>query len=178
MSQSRWKLLIINLVGGVSVLGSYAYGLLSNPDIRGQIWGGVPDSWQPLYTVSMFLAAAGYFAFTYFVFFRVDPERAQLGSARGLGRFNLLYTLILLPSALWLPLTFEMVKAPSAGLWWSICLVLWVVGIASLALLVAILKVQSPGADRVRWIGVVGCVLFSVQTALLDALVWPAYFPY
>ena len=178
MNSARWKLLVINLVGGVAVLGSYAYGLLSNPETRGQIWGGVPESLQPLYTVSMLLAAAGYFAFTYFVFFRLDPEETRLGSARGLGRFNLLYVLILLPSALWLPLTFEMIEAPSAGLWWSICLVLWVVGGASLALLVAIVKVESPGADRVRWIGVAGCLLFSVQTALLDALVWPAYFPY
>ena len=178
MNSARLKLLIINLVGGLSVLGSYVYGLEGHPETRGQIWGGIPDSLQPLYTVSMFLAAAGYFAFTYFIFFRLDPERSQLGSSKGLGRFNLLYVLILLPSALWLPLTFEMIEAPSRALWWSICIVLWVVGAASLALLAAIVKVRSPGADRVRWVGIVGCVLFSIQTALLDALVWPAYYPF
>ena len=143
-------MLTINLVGGLSVLGSYVYGLEANPETRGQIWGGVPDSLQPLYTVSMLLAAAGYFLFTYFVFFRLDPEQSRLGSSAGLGRFNLLYVLILLPSALWLPLTFEMIEAPSRLLWWSICIVLWVVGAASLAMLAAIVKVRSPRADGAR----------------------------
>jgi hypothetical protein len=178
MNPDRRKMLAINLVGGVAVLGSYAYGLATHPEIRGQVWGGVPDSLRPFYSVSMLLAAAGYFAFSYFVFFRLDPKRTRVGSSAGLSVFNLLYVLILLPSALWMPLTFAMIEAPGAALWWAIRLVLCVAGAASLGMLAAILKAQSPGANSVRWLAVLGSALFCVQTALLDAVVWPVYFPY
>jgi len=33
-------------------------------------------------------------------------------------------------------------------------------------------------AGASRWLAVLGSALFCVQTALLDAVVWPVYFPY
>jgi len=177
MNSSKRLLWWINILGGSAVLASYAYGMASNPLTRGEIWGGVPDSLRPLYTTSMLLAAAGYFAFSYFVFFRIDPLKARIGSRVGFGAFNLLYALILVPSALWMPLTFAMLEAPSDGLWWAIRLTLGLVGIGSVGLLAALLTVEPPRAARVRWVAVIGCVAFCFQTAVLDALVWPAFFP-
>ena len=72
----------INVLGGSAVLASYAYGLASNPLTRGDVWGGVPETLRPFYTVTMLLAAAGYFAFSYFVFFKVDPDKARVGDGR------------------------------------------------------------------------------------------------
>jgi len=166
----------INVVGGCAVLFSYAYGLASNPLTRGQVWGGVPDGMRPLYTVNMLLAAAGYFAFSYFVLFRLDPRRTRVGRL-GFGIFSALYALILIPSALWMPLTFAMIEAPSAGLWWTIRITLGLVGIGSLGLLAAIVVVRSPVAAGARWAAVIGSGFFCLQTAVLDALVWPAFFP-
>ena len=177
MSSTKRLALWINVVGGLAVLLSYAHGLSSNPLTRGEIWGGVPNAMRPLYTINMLLAASGYFAFSYFVFFRLDPGQTRVGRLFGFGVFNVLYLLILVPSALWLPLTFAMIESPSAGLWWAIRVVLGLVGIGSVGLLAAIVTVQSPRAAGARWVAVIGGGFFCLQTAILDALVWPAFFP-
>ncbi len=177
MDASKRSLWWINILGGSAVLASYAWGIASNPLTRGEVWGGVPASLRPLYTTSMLLAAAGYFAFSHFVFFRLDPGKARIGNLFGFGAFPLLYALILVPSALWMPLTFAMIEAPSDGLWWAIRLALGVVGIGSVGLLAALVTVEPPRAARARAVAVVGCLAFCFQTAVLDALVWPAFFP-
>ena len=55
--------------------------------------------------------------------------------------------------------------------------VLAIVGISSLTLLWAVATVRPAGPAWARAAAVVGALAFSVQTALLDALVWPYYFP-
>ena len=57
MRSNRTALIVLNLVGGIAVLASYAWGIGGHPDARNALWGGVPDSLRPLYTVSMFSAA-------------------------------------------------------------------------------------------------------------------------
>jgi hypothetical protein len=174
---ARRSLLWLNLLGGVAVLGSYAYGFAANPLARGALWGGVPEALRPLYTANMLLAAAGYFAFSGFVFFRLDPTRTRVVGGFGFGAFHVLYALILLPSAFWLPLTLEMLEAPNAALWLAIRCVLALVGLGSLGLLVAVASAAPHDAPGARRIALAGCALFSLQTALLDALLWPAWFP-
>lgn len=66
------------LVGGAAVLASYAYSLGFDPATQAGLWGGVPLGLLPAYVVSMAAATAGYFAFTYFLLFRVDPDRARI----------------------------------------------------------------------------------------------------
>ncbi|MGH0031959.1 MAG: hypothetical protein ACQGVC_19385 [Myxococcota bacterium] len=177
MHPQKRAFLWINLVGGLAVLGSYVHGLVSNPETRGQLWGGVPEALAPLYTVNMFLAAGGYFLFTYFVFLRLDPDRVRVFGRTGFGAFNAIYAAILVASALWLPLTFAMIESPSGLTWFAVRAVLTTTGVASVALLVAILRVSPHEAPLARRLAVVGCVPFVVQTALLDAIVWPAYYP-
>jgi hypothetical protein len=171
MISRRRALVLINLFGGIAVLGSYAYCLMSYPAQAGDFWGGVPDGLRSLYTVNMFLAAAGYFAFTFFLMNRLKP------TTRGGNTFNALYALILIPSALWMPLTFAMLEAPSDGLWWAIRLTLAAVGIGSLGLLAGLLAVRPSSPSLAHKLAVVGSLAFSFQTAVLDAAVWPAFFP-
>jgi hypothetical protein len=159
------------------VLGSYVHGLAANPLTRGALWGELPEALRPFYTLNMFLAAAGYFAFSSFVFRRLDPERTRIAGGFGFGAFTLLYALILLPSALWLPLTFEMIEAPSGALWLAIRVTLALVGLGSLGLLAAVASAVPHEAPGARRIALVGASFFSLQTAVLDALVWPVYFP-
>jgi hypothetical protein len=166
----------INVVGGIAVLGSYAHGIATHPETRGDLWGGLPAALQPLYSLNMCLAAAGYFLFTSFVLFRLDAERVRV-FGYGYGVFPLLYGAILVASALWLPLTFEMLAGPSPALWLAIRLDLAITGLASLALLAAIARVRPHEAPGARRLALVGAAFFCLQTALLDALVWPAWFP-
>jgi hypothetical protein len=166
----------INLVGGSAVLASYAYCLAADPARAGDFWGGVPEGLRSLYTVNMGLATAGYFAFTFFLMFRLKPDGSGRGPV-GVGTFNALYALILLPSALWMPLTFAMLEAPSVGLWWAIRSTLAAVGLGSLGLLAGLLAVQPSPPSLAHRLAVLGSLAFCFQTVVLDALVWPAYFP-
>ena len=168
----------LNVFGGLAVLGSYAYGFVAHASTVGAVWGGVPQGLRPLYTWSMLAAAAGYFAFSFFVLFRLDPRAARISDRVGYAGFLWLYALILLPSALWMPLTFTMLEAPGAALWWVIRLVLASVGVGSLGLLLAIYSVKPARATIARGVALAGALAFVFQTAVLDAIVWPAFFPY
>ena len=56
-------LLVINVLGGIAVIGSYVLGLNAQSGGANVLWGGVPVGIRPVYTVSMIISAIGYFAF-------------------------------------------------------------------------------------------------------------------
>jgi hypothetical protein len=173
MDRMRRSLLALNLVGGTAVLASYAWGLGT---VEGEsLWGGVPEAIRPLYTANMLLAAVGYFLFTPYILLRLDPGSTRI-AGWGYGIFHLLYALVLLPSALWLPLTAHFAAAPGPAAWAAVRIDLALVALGSVGLLccVAALPASSP---RGRALALIGLVPFCLQTAVLDALVWPALFP-
>jgi hypothetical protein len=177
LHKAKLALLLINIVGGISVLGSYVYGFLTNPGSTSTLWGKVPAFLLPFYTASMFAAAAGYLAFTFFILVRLDPDETRMAGRFSYRVFLWLYAAILAPSALWMPLTFAILAAPSPVLWVVIRIVLAIVGLASAALLIALLGIR-PGRRHLQyWLAVAGSILFLIQTAILDAVVWPAFFP-
>ena len=176
MHPRKKAMLWINVIGGIAVLGSYAYGLLSRPGGSDPLWGGVSSCVRPLYTVGMVLAALGYFAFTYFLLWRLDPVQARVGRHLGFKVFNWLYVGILLPSAFWMPLTWAMVEQPGPVFWYGIRAVLALVALASLALVFALLSVTPTRPKWAQRLAVVGSVIFFIHTGVLDALLWPALF--
>jgi hypothetical protein len=176
MHTKKRLLLTINLLGGAAVLGSYAYGIRTHPNATDVLWGGVPGSIRPFYTAGMFLAAVGYFAFIHFVFFRLKPAAARVGNRFGFGAFNILFAAILIPSALWMPLTFAAAETSSIVLLWVVRMALAAVGLASLGLLAALLNTQPRQPRWAYWLAVIGCAAFCLQTAVLDMVVWSAYF--
>jgi hypothetical protein len=174
MNTRKRALVALNLIGGIAVLTSYVVGVAN---VSGDaLWGGVPESLTPLYTVNMFLAAGGYFFFTYYIVFRLDEAQTRIADRFGYSLFLVLYALVLIPSAAWLPLTGMMLENPSTLLWATIRLVLFLVGAGSLGLVASLLQL-GPQAPRGRTLAIAGLVPFCLQTVLLDALVWPAFFP-
>ena len=171
----RRNFLLLNLVGGVLVLGSYVWGSLAVPDTMAALFGGVPVAMQPIYTVNMFLSAAGYFCFAPYIAFRLDAQATDIGGRFGFSLFNFLIAMVLIPSAAWLPLTSRMLSNPSVGLWWIIRADLALVGIGSLGLLLALIALRAPRPPG-RIFAIVGLLPFCLQTAVLDGLVWPAFF--
>jgi len=168
---------LINVAGGIMVLGSYAHGLITHPANRDAIWGGVPETIKPLYTLNMLFAAAGYLAFTYFILFRLNPDNAQLANLSGYKVFYIIYAFILFPSALRMPLTYAALDHPGSSLYyWAVRITLAIVGLASLALLGLLLSLHSSESSPIYWLAVAGSVFFCIQTAVLDAIVWSAYF--
>ncbi|PKL38865.1 MAG: hypothetical protein CVV44_08325 [Spirochaetae bacterium HGW-Spirochaetae-1] len=175
-SQKKY-LLVVNIVGGIAVLFSYIQGLQAHPEAGPLLWGEVPAAIMPLYTISMFSAATGYLLFTWFILFRLNADEVKIAGRFSYVLFNALYILILAPSALWMPLTFIMLEQPSLVTWVAIRVVLAAVGIGSAGMLAALFSVR-PRAPLWAYIpAVIGSIAFCVQTALLDALVWPAFFP-
>ena len=175
MRTRQWLIAVI-LVGGLAVLGSYLWGVLARPDAGQTLWGGVPGSIRPYYTVNMPLAAAGYFPFTFYILFRLDPGTTRVAGRFGYGLFSWLYAAILVPSALWLPLVYVAVAQSSQAWLWVVRAALILVGAASLGILVALLKNRPQKAGVAYWLALAGSIFFCIQTAVLDAVVWGVFF--
>lgn len=176
--RDQWTIGIMILVGGAAVLGSYAHGLLLHAPVAGALWGNVPDALIPYYTASMLPATLGFLLFSYYILFGLDA-----GSVRIAGRFSyrifyLLYLLILVPSALWMPLTIQMILAPGPWLWVLIRLVLALVALGALGMLAALFTAGPAARPVSRRLAIIGALAFCNQTVILDALIWPSYFPF
>ena len=167
----------INIIGGTSVLFSYTHALISNPLTRMSLWGNVPLLIRPYYTIFMFLAAGGYFFFTSYILFYINIDTVKLFGKYGFWSINILYAGIILPSAIWIYLTFAMIYNPSPFLWIFIRLVLFTVGFSSVILL---LSFFMSNFEKTNWLyvtSIIGLLFFCIQTMLLDAIIWPYFFP-
>jgi hypothetical protein len=176
METQKIILLIINILGGIAVIGSYILGLKGQSGGANILWGGVPANIRPVYTVSMIMSALGYFAFLYYIFFRLDPVQIKIFGISGFAIFNVLFLFILIPSAFWMPLTNMYVGNPSIGTWIGIRVVLAVVGLSSIALLCALVTLQDKVPGVAYWLAVIGSGYFALHTTVLDAIIWAALF--
>ncbi|MFA5308254.1 MAG: hypothetical protein WC370_02060 [Dehalococcoidales bacterium] len=176
MHNQQWLLLAVMAVCGAAVIGSYVRGFHTHPGSAEKLWGGVTGGLRTFNFVTMILAVFGFFAFSYWLFFRLDPADIQIAGRFGFWLFDVIFLVILIPSALWMPLTIAYVDHPGPGLWVGVRLALALVGIGSLALLWAILAVSPREAGTAYWLAVAGAAAFCVQTAVLDMLVWPMLF--
>jgi hypothetical protein len=74
-----------------------------------------------------------------------------------------------------MPLTFAYLEEPSSMLWAAVRLDLLATGAGSIGLTIA-LFVMKPRAEGVAGVlALLGLLLFSLQTAFLDPLVWPQF---
>ena len=167
----------LNVLGGVAVLTSYVYAFSYPGEIRAGLWGGVPESLRSFYTVNMLLAALGYFPFTWLYVWKVTPEEVGTATRVPYALLFALYALVLVPSALWLPMTARMIEAPGWGLWWGIRAVLALVALGSTGLLLLSWRYAHARPGTASRLAALGSIPFFTQTAILDALIWPAYYP-
>lgn len=177
MQQWRSLTLAIFVLGGLAVLASYVHGATTNPGKAAALWGGVPKGLLPAYTAMMFVAAAGYLVFSSYLFFGADWGATRLGFGEGMPVIPVLYLMILIPSALWMSLTIRMVDLPSPATWFGIRVVLTLVGLGALGILALLLALSPRPSGTWYWSAVVGALMFFVHTGILDAILWPAYFP-
>jgi hypothetical protein len=176
MEMQHIILLIINIIGGAAVIGSYVFGLNAQAGGANILWGGVPENIRPVYGASMILAALGYFAFMYYIFFRLAPGEVLIAGRFGFSLFYVIFLVILIPSAFWMPLTNVYVGNPSTLVWIGVRTVLALVGLASIALVWALLSIQPRVLGVPYWLAVAGSGYFAFHTAVLDAIIWAALF--
>jgi len=176
MGKQQIILLIINILGGIAVIESYIFGLKAQAGGANALWGNVPANIQPIYGISMILAALGYFAFSYFVLFRLVPGEVSIAGKFGFSLFYAIFLGILIPSALWMPITNLYLANASTGLWIVVRTVLAIVGLAAIALVWALLSVQPKVLGISYWLAIAGSAYFAFHTAILDAIVWASLF--
>lgn len=175
MTTSQRVLILVNVLGGVAVLGSYALGITTHASPAEKLWGATPTSVRGLYTASMLLAAVGYLLFLHHLVFRADPALSRLPG--GPAALTGVFLLVLVPSALWMSLTFHFAENPSPVAWWAVRGVLFLVALGSLAL-VGCLILLRPAPISPSWaLAMGGAVMFAFHTTLLDALLWPVLYP-
>ena len=173
--EKGWLVLII-IIGGLAVLGSYLYGAITQPGAADILWGGVPQGIRPIYTANMLLATTSFFIFSFYILFRDIPNELSFSNRFGYWVFPILYAAILFPSAMWLPLTIGAVAQTSILLLWLVRIVLVVVGAASVSLFILLWKSKPRPPSLLDWLAIAGCGFFCIQTAILDALVWNIFF--
>jgi len=175
VGKQRLILLLLNVIGGIAVVGSYVLGLrgASGADV---LWGGVPESIRPVYMVSMAISAIGYLACLNLLLLRVDPKGVTVGGRFGYSFFYPVFGLILIPSAFWMPLTKHYVDAPGTGTWIGIRVALFLVGLASIALAGALFTLRPRNRSKAYWAAVAGSCYFAFHTLVLDAILWAALF--
>ena len=168
--------LLINLIFGSLVLFSYYNGVTKNPELSLKLWGGVPEVLRPYIVGFMFISALGYFFFTYNFFINVDFNNIQF-----LGKFpswslHLIYLLILIPSSLWIDLTFKYMKSGASLDWFFVVSVLYCVALASILLFLFIIDSGNPQKTFIYLASVIGAGCFVFHTLFLDGLIWTVFF--
>ena len=176
MGTQQIILLVINILGGIAVIGSYIFGIRAQSGGANALWGGVPANIRPVYGISMVLSALGYFAFLYFILFELAPDDVLIGGRFDFSLFYTIFLIILIPSALWMPLTNVYVGNPSKGIRIGVRTILALVGLASIALVWAILSLETKTPSVPYWLAVIGSGYFAFHTAVLDGIIWSALF--
>jgi hypothetical protein len=175
VSTNKLAWIWVNLLGGAAVIGSYILGFLTRPDASTALWGGVPESIRPLYTAGMILAAAGYLTvFTYFL--RADKWELRIGNWGGFSLLTGLYLLILVPSALWMPMSIWALASSSEALAWLVRLDLVLVGAGAIGVLLALLREKSGRSSAFHSLAVLGSAALCLQTVVMDAVIWSSLF--
>ena len=170
-------LLFMVIIGGFAVLGSYVLGVKNYKGRTSLLWGGIPHSIRPAYTVSMLLAASGYFFFVYPILFSVEPAAITVFGSAGFNFFFLILAFILIPSAMWMPLTSVYLRSPGVTLRYLIRAILAMVGLASIAMVFAIFTLEPELEGACYYLALAGSTYFAFHTAVLDGIIWSALLP-
>ena len=170
MNQKR-ILIIINLIFGCLVLLSYYNGLNQYPDLSAKLWGGVPLKLQPIIICSMFTSAVGYLLFTYNFLVNISVNKIFLKKFTYF-HLNIIYLLLLIPSMLWMNLTFRYMNSGNIIDWTLVVLMLFSVAISSILLLLFTINIKKQN----DFLYILGATLFTFHTVFFDAILWTIFF--
>lgn len=166
--------LAILVIGGILVLASYVIGLKAgkSADI---LWGGTPKNIRGVYTIAMIISALSFMITSIFIFLSMKNLNIVLPYSLNINIFNILYSVLLICSMLWIPLVNIMVTNPSVLLWLAIRVILILVGLAALAILILLIKMTPRPTGILYYSSVIGMGIFFIHTGILDGLLWPYF---
>ena len=167
--------LLLNVVGGVAVLGGYWLGIDAHSGENDRLWGEIPESVRGVYSFCMFPAAFGYLvSFAYLM--KADWSQLRFASRPAAGALWALHSVFLLTAALWMPLTWSALDHGTVSLYWPIQVLLLVTGLCSAGLVLSLRSLIDPPHPRqARW-AQWSLLALVFQCLVLDGLVWPRFF--
>tara|TARA_B100001250_G_scaffold400955_1_gene412208 strand:+ start:15 stop:554 length:540 start_codon:yes stop_codon:yes gene_type:complete len=171
------QFLIINIVGGIAVLGGYIIALINHPQTRGELWGGVPENLRLWITLFMFISAFGYcFAMYYLIF----QDGLDLDFFRGKLNINFMkgfLIIFLFTAACWIHTTLAYLDNGNQILWTFVQLELWLTGISVFLMMIGLATANGVNNNFFHNISVVGLCIISFHCLALDAILWISRFP-
>ena len=177
MTSHQTVFLIINMIGGIAVLGSYVIGLGMFPEYREALWGGVKGNLKTGITISMLFAAVGYLAFCYISLFQNGLEDFNKSDWFNGHTVSVLVALFLISATFWMPSAIAYLKF-SDTYWLIICVVsLWITAISLLALLGIVMTSDVTTIAPVsHYIAIIGIGLITFHCLVFDAIIWAIMF--
>ena len=183
MEITRRLVLTFTFIFGPLVLVSYVYGL-SHAENPQDLWGGIPLPWQSYIVPFMFIAAAGFLVYWWIVFFQFDQSMFSSlhwpwkdPDGKGADRLLLAYTLILIPSALWLESTLFHLSNDYS---WTPVLVIGILILVAIGNVMLGLLASGSYQDGVDGSGlmIAGAVMLGIQCVINDCILWSIKFPW
>ena len=167
----------VNIIGGIAVLGGYAYALAINPETRNALWGGIPESWKPLYTFSMFTSAIGYLYATYYLVFKGGLDLQFFWGKYKASLLTILISIFLISSSFWIHSTFSYIDSPTQSQWLTIQIELFITAIALILFTIGLVSANGVGKILNHKLAIIGCLLITFHCLILDAIIWTSKFP-
>ena len=167
--------LMVQIFGGLAVLGSYAWGLMTHPDTRMDLWGGVTEKERLWYVPIMPTAAIGHLLTIWYLYFKVNPEGIDLPGGFGYHTFTILFAIYLLFAAVWMPMTFSALEGNHSIVpLMKISLV--IVGVACALILACLIIIGPQTSGNLHWWVIFGMSGLVIQTLFIDAIFWSMRF--
>ncbi|MBN4081011.1 hypothetical protein JYT44_01465 [Caldithrix abyssi] len=171
------KFIIINLIGGAAVLGGNAFALVTHPKLRNDLWGGIPESWKPLYIASMLIAAFGYVTAMYYLIYKEGLKSKYFWGKADASVLTILLVLFLLSASMWIHSTFAYLESPSSGIWTMIQIELRTKALAILLFTIGLATTTERSQPSIHRWAVIGISFTSFHCLVLDAILWTMKFP-
>ena len=168
---------LVNIIGGVIVLGGYWIGIGNFPEHRNSLWGGINATWRQTIILSMLIAAVGYLTFCYFAVFKDGATHFGNEWLLGNHSVSILAAVFLISAACWIPFLLNYIIAGNS-IWWALTVVvLWITALSLIALcLIVACYTGSDFSTIEKSLSLVGLAAITFHCLVMDAILWVLLF--
>ena len=170
-------LVLVNLIIGAAVLVSYVWGIRQFDDPTTALWGDAPTIVKSSAVATMPLAALGYLWVVWgHLLWQSDFSSSKLRGRDVAWLIVGIDAIILLLSALWMPLTVAAIQRQSDFIRYCVFVLLWIVAGATIVAIWALAAMETTAPSWSQRLAVAGALAFAFQTVVLDGIVWVSGF--
>lgn len=158
---TRLVLVAINVLCGLEIVHSYFYCTARDCGWAARSWTSASARFRGRYTALIWFGLAGYLLSFHHIVWRMDVATPVFPGGLTGALFVLPFVLILLPSVLWIPTTYDYLKTRSPRELLRVQMVRYLVAAGSLILLVMLALLKPFAPEHFSWPSTVGAALFA-----------------